>query len=295
MPQPSNARRVLHVAWAPLLWTVTLGITALLARESVRLPEERVLFATAALLPIALAAGIHGLVIALRRSRRRLEHQRVEVASVLHDLRAPLMTARSYLDLLAAETLGPLPGEARDAATRAAIAAARAQALALALGSEPRAVAETCTERVELASVLADVVAALDSQISDAGVVLEIGDLPIVRGDRGALYRVFANLVENAVKYRRHDGSVAHVAVSARRDGAHWRVGVRDWGIGIALEHRASVFERGQRTAAGMAHAAGTGLGLATVRTLVREQGGEVSLAPDVLDGVCIEVMLPAD
>ncbi|RLT27869.1 MAG: hypothetical protein DWI48_02400, partial [Chloroflexi bacterium] len=107
MPQPSNARRVLHVAWAPLLWTVTLGITALLARESVRLPEERVLFATAALLPIALAAGIHGLVIALRRSRRRLEHQRVEVASVLHDLRAPLMTARSYLDLLAAETLGP--------------------------------------------------------------------------------------------------------------------------------------------------------------------------------------------
>lgn len=129
-PQPTNARRVLHVVCAPLLWTVTLGITALIARESVRLPEERLLFATAALLPIALATGVHGLVLALRRSRRRLEAQRAEVASVLHDLRAPLMTARSYLDLLAAETLGPLPGEARDAATRAAIAAARAQALA---------------------------------------------------------------------------------------------------------------------------------------------------------------------
>lgn len=294
-PLPSNARRVLHVIWAPLLWAVTLGITALIARESVRLAEERLLFATAALLPIALAAAIHGLVLALRRSRRRLEHQRAEVASVLHDLRAPLMTARSYLDLLAAETLGPLPGEARDAATRAAIAAARAQALALALGSEPRTALAARSEPVELASVLADVAAALDAEISDAGVVMEIGDLPIVRGDRGALYRVFANLVENAVKYRRHDGSVAHVSVSARRDGAHWRVAVRDWGIGIALEHRASVFEAGHRTAPGMAHTDGSGIGLATVRTLVREHGGEVSLAPDVLDGVCIEVMLPAE
>lgn len=294
-PLPSNARRLLHVAWAPLLWTVTLGLTALIARESGRLPQERLLFASAALLPIALALVSHGLVLMLRTSRRGLERQRAEVASVLHDLRAPLMTARSYLDLLAAETLGPLPGEARDAAMRAAVAAARAQALALALGAGPRTETTRRSERVELGSVLADVLAALDLQIRDAGVVLEVDDLPGVRGDRGALYRVFANLVENAVKYRRHDGSVAHIAVSARRDGPHWRVAVRDWGIGIALEHRASLFEPGQRTAAGIAHTDGTGLGLATVRTLVREHGGEVELAPDVLDGVCIEVMLPAD
>lgn len=37
----------------------------------------------------------------------------------------------------------------------------------------------------------------------------------------------------------------------------------------------------------------GQGLGLATVRALVRAQGGEASIAPDVTDGTFIEVLLP--
>jgi signal transduction histidine kinase len=213
---------------------------------------------------------------------------------VLHDLRAPLMTARAYLDLLAAESLGPLSTDARDVAGRAAIAAARAQVLATALAGTRQTAEATPQAAVALGEVFDDVLAALDAPIRAAGAHIEVGDLPTVRGDREALYRVFANLVENAVKYRKADATAPRIVVSASRQGAHWRVAVRDWGIGIAAEERGQVFEARTRGARGIDRP-GQGLGLATVRTLVREQGGEVALAPDVQDGICIEVMLPAE
>ena len=62
---------------------------------------------------------------------------------------------------------------------------------------------------------------------------------------------------------------------------------MRDWGIGIADGERARVFEARTR---GLDRP-GRGLGLATVR----EEGGEVALDPAVQDGICIEVMLPAE
>lgn len=82
------------------------------------------------------------------------------------------------------------------------------------------------------------------------------------------------------------------VVVSASSDGEHARIAVRDWGVGIAPAERRLVFEPRVRGASAVGRS-GQGLGLATVRALVRAQGGEASIAPDVTDGTCIEVLLP--
>ncbi len=292
-PSHTTVRQVLRHMLLPALWLLAVVTSVLIQREASQVGSHWMLIDALSIAPIAIAATLHGASRAVRRARGGAEQQRAEVASVLHDLRAPLMTARAYLDLLAAESLGPLSTDARDAAGRAAIAAARAQALATALAGAKQSSPDAPASMVALGEVFEDVLAALDAPIRDAGAQVEIGTLPTVRGDREALYRIFANLIENAVKYRKADATAPRIVVSASRQGAHWRVAVRDWGIGIAAEERPRVFESRARGARGLDRP-GQGLGLATVRTLVREQGGEVGLDPDVQDGICIEVMLPA-
>ena len=292
-PVSDRARRVFSRLWSPTLWVIAFALSGLVLREGARSVMHWMLLDMLAVTPLALAGTVQAAASAVREARGGVARQQAEVAAVLHDLRAPLMTARAYLDLLAAESLGPMPSEARDAANRAAIAAARAQALTTALGNTCQASATVEHRPIELADVIADVLAALDAEIRGSGALVEVGPMPTVRGDREALYRVFANLIENAVKYRKRDASTPRIVVSASQQGAQWRVAVRDWGIGIAAEERGRVFGVRQRGSAGLGQP-GQGLGLATVRTLVRAQGGEVGLDPDVCDGICIEVMLPA-
>ena len=145
-------------------------------------------------------------------------------------------------------------------------------------------------ERVDLDELLGEVFVALGAEITAAGASIEMDALPAVTGERQALYRVFANLVENAVKY---SGTGApRVVVSASADGERARIAVRDWGVGIPPAERRLVFEPHVRGSSATGRA-GQGLGLATVRELVRAQGGEVSIAADVTDGTCVEVWLP--
>jgi signal transduction histidine kinase len=93
-------------------------------------------------------------------------------------------------------------------------------------------------------------------------------------GAPDALHRVTANLVDNAVRHAR-----GKVVVSADRDGVYHRVTVTDDGPGIPAADRERVFERFTRLDDARARdAGGAGLGLAIVRELVRRHGGEVRL-----------------
>ena len=110
----------------------------------------------------------------------------------------------------------------------------------------------------------------------------------IVYGDAEALYRVFENLVENAVKYS-PPGAPVEVAVEQRAHEV--RVVVSDHGDGIPSEEIESVFERfrkSERTVAG-----GVGLGLYIVRVLVNAHGGRVWVDSKPGFGATFTVSLP--
>jgi signal transduction histidine kinase len=117
--------------------------------------------------------------------------------------------------------------------------------------------------------------------------------LPLVVADQRALMQILLNLLTNAIKFS-HVGGV--VEVFARAASAGILLGVRDEGIGIAIEDQARMFERfGQvrQDIAGVEK--GTGLGLPIVKGLVEAQGGRVALESSVGQGTCITVTLPAD
>jgi signal transduction histidine kinase len=98
------------------------------------------------------------------------------------------------------------------------------------------------------------------------------GPLP-VRGDRHRVVQVFANLLENAVKYS-PDGGL--VGVTGETVGKAVRVSVRDQGIGVPEHHHARIFTKFFRADARESGISGTGLGLSVSREIVEAHGGRM-------------------
>jgi signal transduction histidine kinase len=109
-------------------------------------------------------------------------------------------------------------------------------------------------------------------------------------GERDAIGRVVANLLDNAV---RHAASSVRLAVVA--DGAYQLISVSDDGPGIPAADRERVFDRFTRLDDARARdAGGSGLGLAIVRELVRRHGGTVVLrGTSPPPGLRVDVRLP--
>jgi signal transduction histidine kinase len=129
----------------------------------------------------------------------------------------------------------------------------------------------------------------------DAGSVpaTPVPPVPPVLADPFLLRRVLSNLVDNAVRFARTE-----VRLDVGTDGDRVLLCVSDDGPGIPARDRDRVFERFTRLDAARSHTgdgtgpAGAGLGLAIVRELVRLHRGEVRLA-DAGPGLRVEVRLP--
>lgn len=140
---------------------------------------------------------------------------------------------------------------------------------------------------------LRDLVASECADLADAGrpVVLDDashGDPLHVLGDRVALRRIAANLIDNAIKY----GKVAHVSVQRR--AAQVVLVVEDDGPGVPPEEREALFEPFHRLEGSRNRATGgAGLGLAITRMLVEAHGGTILLADAADGGLSVSVSLP--
>jgi two-component system phosphate regulon sensor histidine kinase PhoR len=93
-----------------------------------------------------------------------------------------------------------------------------------------------------------------------------------VFADKEKIFRVLANLVENAIKYGKPEGYVT--AGIYKTDDKHVLIEITDNGIGIAEEHLPRIFERFYRTDVGRSrNAGGTGLGLSICKHIIEAHG----------------------
>ncbi|HOF62587.1 MAG TPA: HAMP domain-containing sensor histidine kinase [Candidatus Latescibacteria bacterium] len=111
-----------------------------------------------------------------------------------------------------------------------------------------------------------------------------------VRGDRARLARVFANLIDNAIKYTPQRGSVT---VSFTADGTGITACVRDTGIGIPQEECALIWQRLFRGQQAREAEKGLGLGLNIVQAIVDAHGGKVRVESAPGQGTTFYVTLP--
>jgi signal transduction histidine kinase len=219
--------------------------------------------------------------------------QRQFIADASHELRNPLAIIRTNVDVALADPHAD-PDDLRHTITvvkRASDRMARLvdDLLALARRQEPTFEHEP----VDLGAAVAE---ASDDFVVPAvarNIVLDRAIAPgvIVTGDRDALKRAVANLLENAVRLT-PAGSRIRLATGSEGDRA-W-IAVADEGPGIAAEDQAHVFDRFWRADKARSRAdGGTGLGLAIVRQIAESHGGEVRLHSKPGVGSSFVIWLP--
>ena len=147
-------------------------------------------------------------------------------------------------------------------------------------------------EPVELSDVVKSSAAAIQHQLSEAKGEINLDlDVPAMGTDRLSLEQIFGNLLDNAVKYRSKQRPL-RVRVRARLEpGDRIAIEVADNGRGIDGQDLERVFELFRR--AGAQDQPGDGIGLAQVRTVVRNLGGDITVTSALDKGTTFRIDLP--
>jgi signal transduction histidine kinase len=221
----------------------------------------------------------------LDRLTQSRDRHRTFVADVAHELRSPLASMRTQLEI-----------SQRLDASEALVDDLHADVLRMgALVEDLLTLARLDADQAPspaAAADVADVLAELRRRYADRRVPVRIGDAGPARvaADHDELVRVLGNLVDNAV---RHAATRVEVGVVDR--GGEIVLRVDDDGPGIAPADRERVFERFARLdEARDRDTGGSGLGLAIVAAVVQRRNGRTRLTDSPTGGLRVEVLLPA-
>ncbi|AXE88689.1 MULTISPECIES: HAMP domain-containing sensor histidine kinase [unclassified Streptomyces] len=274
----------------PLLLGVVAGVTWLVTRRALR-PVEGIRREMAAITQsedlarrvpepdthdeiARLASTTNETLAALEKS---VERQRRFVADASHELRSPIASLRTQLEVAAAHPeLLDLDGAVEDTVRLQRLAA---DLLLLARLDAGERLGDA---KVDLAGL------AREEAEGRTGVTVDAEPVEVA-GSRGQLGRVLANLLDNAQRHAREA-----VTVSVRREGDRAVVGVADDGDGVPEADRERIFERFVRLdAARSRDDGGAGLGLAIARDVAVRHGGTLTAGQGPAGGALFELRLP--
>lgn len=229
-----------------------------------------------------LAANMNAL---LTSERRRVEHYRNTLGNLAHSLKSPLAVIRSALG---AGNDPPRRGDVIDQQVDRMDAIIQHQ-LKRAAAAGGAVLGQAA---VDVAPLLTELRTAMSKVYGHKDLLIEVSSPDDARfvGDRGDLFELLGNLLDNACKWCR-----GRVRVSARRfldpmGRVRLQLIIEDDGAGIAVADRKRILERGTRVDE---QVDGQGLGLAMVRESVALYGGELTIGESVLGGAQIGVALP--
>ncbi len=249
---------------------------------------------------LMLLVSLITILIATRRARRLARLQMEFASGVSHELRTPLAVIRS-----AAENLedGLITEEAR-VRHYGSLIHKESQRLAEMVG-HILDFAQLHAERysyhldeVPVTAIVESVVAGEQPLIDAAGmtVVAQIPeDLPLLLTDATLLQQCLQNLLSNAVKYGASGGKILVTASVHQEEGeSRVKISVRDFGVGIAPEELAHLYEPFYRTqSARDSQIRGTGLGLSLTRKMVESLGGKITVESALQKGSTFTLHLP--
>ena len=229
---------------------------------------------------------------------RELEAVRREfVANVSHEFRTPLSIIHGYLETLLDGALDDREMAERSLkvmlknSTRLTLliedllTLSRLEHRTEQIDFRPMNLRETFTKTLER----------LEPTIAESGAVIRSEWQPgseEIEGDSRRIDQIFANLLENAIRYGSRENP--EITVSAVRQGPIVRLAFRDNGPGIPAQDQPHLFERFYRVHKDRSRSAGgTGLGLSIVKHIAQAHGGTVDLVSAPGQGTTFTVSLP--
>jgi two-component system, sensor histidine kinase len=211
------------------------------------------------------------------------------IAMLAHDFRGPLTSIVGFADLT--EEVGEINDEQHDFLQTIKDSALRLSELAtdtLTLARLERNEVTLQLSDVDLAVLIGSIVA---QQKDRRTVTLEVSGDAHVSGDEDRLRQVFANLIDNAIKYTT-SGPDPTISITGGSDSV--TVAVNDAGIGIPQGELSRIFDRFSRASnARRLRISGTGFGLFLAKQLVRLHGGTIAVVSDEGHGSTFTVGLP--
>ncbi len=247
--------------------------------QEIELPDGRTLYATAS--PIERSDGTKlGRVAVLRDVThfKQLDQLKTEfVATVSHDLRAPLTFIRGYTTML--PMVGKLNIKQQEFAEKILRGVEQMTELIDELLDLNRIEAGVgvVREQFNIATVVEKAITNLQPLYENKDLKMDVqlaSDLPAVSGDPTLVRQAISNLVDNAIKYTPSGGEIQ---VSAKLSKANIVLTVKDSGMGISQPDQVRLFEKFYRVRHKESLTVkGSGLGLSIVRSIAERHNGQV-------------------
>ena len=209
-----------------------------------------------------------------------------------HDLQEPLRKVLAFGDRLTKKYGDVLDETGRDYLKRMRDASQRMQTLIndLLTFSRVSTRAQPFT-KVDLNSLIQDVISDLEIQIDRTQGKVEISDLPKIECDPTQMHQLIQNLINNGLKFHQEDIPPL-IQVTANILKRKCKIFVKDNGIGFDMQYLDRIFKPFQRLH-GRAEYEGSGMGLAICRRIVERHGGEITATSALGEGSTFIVTLP--
>lgn len=237
--------------------------------------------------------NIQDMRLALEKLRALEQQQRQFIGNVTHEFKTPLTVIKAYIDLM--EMYPEDQKLIQDAKVNISSETKRLHEMvekALQLAALEKYDFEISLEAIDIAEVLNDICNRMEGKARKFGLTLykEIKSAKVL-ADKESLFQIFINLIDNAIKYNKPNGSIA---VKSFINDNRLNVEISDTGIGIPKEAVGKVFEAFYRVDKDRSReTGGTGLGLALVKQLVEKQKGTIDIADSGQHGTTFLLTFP--
>ena len=230
----------------------------------------------------------------------RLFSQSDLLAEIMHELKTPMMAIRSASQLL---TRPDLPAEKHmpliEMIQRESVRLSNMTKDFLDFARLESGRTRIAHEPVDISQLIHEIVSIQQPQASTRGIDIDLAidkdipqpiDDPMVEGDYDRLKQVLLNLVSNAIKYNRENGSIT---IGVKRQETCLEIFVRDTGKGIDPKDQAHLFERFYRIPGSENQSEGSGLGLSIAKKIAEEHDGRIEVESVLGEGTTFTIVLP--
>ena len=268
------------------------------AEREIRLNEQMLQFSFVLFSRDSSEGGIIVIIHDVTRHERLESARRDFVADVSHELRTPLTVIKSYADILADTPDAEPQVRTRFLNTISSETDRMTKIISdlLTLSKlDVNANYASPHEEIDIRSMLEGLVDRLSLSAKKKHQTLvytPINDVPIIKGDRDGLERVFTNIITNALKYTPSGGKISIFSSNLYNDIL---VKVSDTGIGISKEQLPNIFDRFYRVdKARSRDKGGTGLGLAIAKQTIESAfKGKILISSELNKGTDVTVSIP--
>ena len=218
--------------------------------------------------------------IELERKNKELE-QFTTIAS--HDLQEPLRTVLNFINLLDRQYKGKLGSEGNMYIEVIFKATTRMSTLIKGLLNHSLIGNRKGQTTIDCNILINDIKEDLSTRISETNTLLQVDELPKLKGYEIELRLLFQNLLTNAMKFCKKNVT-PQIKISAKREDGAWLFSFQDNGIGIADNHKGKIFAIFQRLNS-VSEYEGTGIGLAHCQKIINLHGGKIWLESELGKG----------